>query len=452
MVSPTVKPRRVIWFCSTEGVARQPESLARLRDEIGLTTIMPESSVCHTSGFRATPAAAARGPFQDWRERVDLWPQAAQGIYPPVAGVIGGFDDGDLLRVIEAARAAGIEAWGHIGLWSYGGDVFPELAMRDVDGAALDARWKRWGIGLCPSRTEVNAWTADGLADAAARYDLDGFCVDHARYPMAANVHALAACGCERCLAEGARLGFDARGLIGVVRAARAALQRLDAARAARALASGRAGAALLPELGVDAAIGDWFRMRAALLAARMSEFRDRVRSAKARLLFGSDVFSPSVALLGGHDQARWEAATDFLTGGSSAGGVVGWATGATNAAAEWARALRAAAPSVGEAAAVELALRLLEVGDVEGLPRSADALEAGPIPVEVLYEREVARLAAGTTGAVPLYPPVSAAGDPARVRRLCAAIAAHGCHGAMITVDPGDAAMLRALREGLPA
>ena len=53
--------RRIIWFCSTETIAKGPEAMRRLRDEIGLTTIMPESPVCHTSGFRASDALAARG-------------------------------------------------------------------------------------------------------------------------------------------------------------------------------------------------------------------------------------------------------------------------------------------------------------------------------------------------------------------------------------------------------
>ena len=98
-------PRRLIWFCQTEHVAKQPEQLALLRDEIGLTTIMPESPICHTSGFRASPEVAARGPFEDWRERGEAWPKVLEGIYPPVSGVIGGFDDTDLCRVIEAASA-----------------------------------------------------------------------------------------------------------------------------------------------------------------------------------------------------------------------------------------------------------------------------------------------------------------------------------------------------------
>ncbi|MBT4500729.1 MAG: hypothetical protein HOC74_23560, partial [Gemmatimonadetes bacterium] len=44
-------PHRLIWFCQMESVAEKPELLLRLKEEIGLTTIMPESHVCHTSGF-----------------------------------------------------------------------------------------------------------------------------------------------------------------------------------------------------------------------------------------------------------------------------------------------------------------------------------------------------------------------------------------------------------------
>ena len=104
-----------------------------------------------------------------------------------------------MLRLLESAQKAGIEVWGHIGLWSYGGDVYPEYAMRDIEDRPLDMRYRHWGIGLCPSRKDINDWTSDCLVYAAKRYDLDGYCVDHARYPAPANLHALFACGCAHC-------------------------------------------------------------------------------------------------------------------------------------------------------------------------------------------------------------------------------------------------------------
>ena len=90
MPSPSDHPRRLIWFCNTESVADHPETLVRLRDDIGLTTIMPESHVCHTSGFAASPEIAARGPFEDWREREDKWPKAAEGILGSLEAGRGG--------------------------------------------------------------------------------------------------------------------------------------------------------------------------------------------------------------------------------------------------------------------------------------------------------------------------------------------------------------------------
>lgn len=444
--------RRIIWFCSTEIVATRPEALRRLRDEIGLTTIMPESPVCHTSGFRASDALAARDPFKDWRQRTDRWPRAAEGIYPPVAGVVGGFDDSELLRAIEVARDTGIEVWGHLGLWSYGGDVFPEYAMRGVDGAELDPRWKDWGTGLCPSNPQVDAWTADGLADVTERYDVDGFCVDHARYPQPAHLHALLACACEHCLAAGERLGFDAQSLADAARTTQEAVRRVDADRVSRALGSSLRGLDLLPALGVPRAFAEWLRLRAALLADRMSAYRARVQQVRSGLPFGSDVFAPSIALPGGHDLAHWEQATDFVTGGSSAGGVVGWATGATNAAATWATALVSAVPELAAAQAVELTLRLLHHDDGIPLPRDIEALQSADLPIVDLYTREVARLVAFTTGRVPLYPPISAGGPPERAQKLAEAVSSHGCHGAMVSVDPDNAASLAALRAGFGA
>ena len=71
-------------------------------------------------------------------------------------------------------------------------------------------------------------------------------------------------------------------------------------------------------------------------------------------------------------------------------------------------------------------------------------------MPLAALYEREVARLVAVTSGRVPLYPPISAGGNPDLVRRLGASVQAHGCHGAMVTVDPDNEQSLPALRDGL--
>ena len=448
-LTPTKHPKRLIWFCETEKVADDPDVLGRLRDTVGLTTIMPESHVCHTSGFGASEEISRRGPFEDWRSRSELWPRGKDGIYPPVAGTVGGFDDDPLLRLIQGARKAGIEVWGHLGLWSYGGDVYPELALQDLEGRPLDHRYRQWGIGLCPSRRQVIDWVRDCLVDVARRYELDGFCVDHARYPAPASVHALMACGCEACQSEAQRLGEDFGAMRDGVLKVRSQIRslRADDLRRLEHLGAGLTDMATLLEGGAEAL--RWLRFRARILAERMGEFRDAVRDVDAGLVFGSDVFAPSISLLGGHDYRQWEKVTDYLTGGSSQGGVVGWATGATNAAREWSGALCRTVEGVGEATALRLMYRLLGL-DGLCLPEGVEALEKQAPPVAELYGREIDRLQTYTTGRVPLYPPISATGGPEQVRQLCRAVVEGGCDGAMLGLDPGRSEILEILGEEL--
>ncbi|NKB67394.1 MAG: hypothetical protein GKR89_10065 [Candidatus Latescibacteria bacterium] len=439
-------PHRRIWFCQTEYVAEHPETLQKLKDEVGLTTIMPESPICHTSGFRASEEMARRCPFPDWRQRLDVWPRGAEGVYPPVAGIIGGFDDTPLLRVIEACKRIGIEVWGHIGLWSYGGEVYPEFALRDLDGRQLDRRYEAWGIGLCPSRKEVNEWTRDGLVESVLSYDIDGFDVDHARYPAPANVHSLMACGCESCQGEAQRLGYDFTAMRQGVLDLRRRLGQLTKGDV-RSFAAVKPGLMeFLALLDPEGTVADWLRFRAHILAERMGEFRTAVQGAGGDdKVFGSDVFPASTGLLGGHWYEKWEANTDFLTGGSSHGGVVGWATGPTNAAREWTAALCRHAPRLDEGEVLGLMWRLFGLDDLE-LPETVGEVEKGPLPIAQLYEREVARLNAQSSGRVPLYPPISAGAGADLVRVLGAAVVDHECDGCLFTVNPEDEGQVRTL------
>lgn len=441
-------PRRLIWFCQTESVAENPDVLQRLRDQIGLTTIMPESPVCHTSGFAASRELAHEGPFEDWRSRQDVWPRGKEGIFPPVAGIVSGFDDAPLRQVIEASDRAGIEVWGHIGLWSYGGDVYPEYAMRDIEGKPLDRRYRRWGIGLCPSRSEVNEWVRDGLVEAVRNYGIAGFCVDHARYPAPANLHSLLACGCPRCQEEAEERGFAWESMRDGLRQWRERVRSLTRERLLT-LVEGKAGFwDFLRWLGDDEVVLEWLECRALLLAGQMEDFRGAVRDAAGEeKVFGSDVFPPSIALLGGHLYEAWEKGADYLTGGSSFGGVVGWATTVTNLASEWAPALCRTVAGLTEEEALRLIYRLFGYDDLD-LPLSVEGISRGPLPLEDMFAREVARLKGGASGAIPLYPPVSAQGDPERVRKLCAAVADNGCDGAMLGLDVGKEENLKIVRE----
>ena len=453
MPSPSDHPRRLIWFCNTESVADHPETLVRLRDEIGLTTIMPESHVCHTSGFAASPEIAARGPFEDWREREDKWPKAAQGIYPPVAGTVSGYDDGPLLSLIDSARQAGIEVWGHFGLWSYGGEVYPEFALTDLQGNSLgrEGSQSAWGTGLCPSRRRINEWVVDCLRALVRRYDVDGFCVDHARYPPPANPASLLACGCADCRRESGALGYDFEAMLEGLAELRSGMAAADAVSLLTTAGEAANLWEFLSGFGGGDAARLWFESRAALLAARMGEFREAVRTAAPSMVFGSDLFAPSIALLGGQNYSEWEDVTDYLTGGSSHGGVVGWGTSVTNLAAVWAEVICDRVPGVGDEDVLGPIYALFGCGHLQ-LPLTRPGLEQGGLPLAELFEWEVSQLVKLSSGRVPRYPPISAGGNPELVRRLCRAVVEAGCDGAMLSLDPANGAILNVLSEELGA
>ena len=149
------------------------------------------------------------------------------------------------------------------------------------------------------------------------------------------------------------------------------------------------------------------------------------------------------------HDYAAWEGGADYLTGGSSQGGVVGWATGAVYASASWAAALCRQVDGLEEETALDLVYRLFGIDDLP-LPKTVEGASSGPLPVEDLFEREVQKLVNQTTGNVPLYPPISAQGESERVRRFCQAVADNGCDGAMLGLDLTQKENLRIVGKAL--
>jgi hypothetical protein len=197
-----------------------------------------------------------------------------------------------------------------------------------------------------------------------------------------------------------------------------------------------------------DGQFQEWLKFRATLLAEWMKVLRDAVRAAAGGdKVFGSDVWPPSIALLGGHDYSLWERGADYLTGGSSAGGVVGWATTVTNLASEWAPFLCEHAEGLDERAALSLVFGMFGYENFQ-LPHSVKGIQEGPLPIAEIYEYEVEKLKNSTSGNLPLYPPISASGDPARTRKLCEAVAANNCDGALFTLDPENAESLEVIRE----
>jgi len=186
--------------------------------------------------------------------------------------------------------------------------------------------------------------------------------------------------------------------------------------------------------------------MRAGLLAARMREFRLALEQATGKTQpFGSDVFPPSVALLGGHDYAAWSEGAAYLTGGSSFGGVVGWATMVTNLASEWAPALCRLIPDLEEKDALELVYRIFGY-DAFSLPQTVSGLHQDALPLSDIFAHEVAKLKALAPNSLKLYPPISVSAAPDKVQALCAAVVDHDCDGAMLSFAANEESLGRIL------
>jgi hypothetical protein len=423
-VTTAGRTRRIAWFADLESLVPRLDALERLVGEIGLTTVAPESHLSHTSGFSASPEVAEASPLADWRERPGLRdhreffgvPEPAMAVLP---GVLGGVDDAPLLRVIDECRRLGLEIWGHAGVWSYGAEVFPEFAAVDLWGRPLVPGSLPWGTMFCPSKSGLNAWIADSLRDVAERYDLDGWFLDHARFTSPGHSQTLAACGCPDCAAAARERGVDLDDVRNDLRGLADDLRRLEPNHLLALAHSGPVGIAGF--LAGRPGVLDWLYVRAAILAERFGSLHRAVAEGSPRVVdFGSDVFPPSVALLGGHVYERWaDAGATYLTGGF--GERIGWG-------------------SVGRVTAKALGATL--AGLVPGLTASqgCEAMaslvgaSASATPDDDLdaYLTELSRMAAAC-GGLPVYPPIAGPPGVDVLARMCDGIVEAGLDGAML-------------------
>ena len=435
--------RRIAWFADLETLVGRLDLLSELHDQIGLTTLVPESHLSHTSGFAASPEIAASSPFRDWKTRPGLRDhRRVFGVDEPamavLPGIVGGVDDASLLAVIDECRRLGIEIWGHAGLWSYGGEVFPELAAVDLFGRPLLPDSLPWGTMFCPSKPVLNDWVARSLADAAARYDLDGWFVDHARHTSPGHGPTLMACGCADCAAAAGEHGVD----LGTCRDDLVALLHdLRQAGPERLVALAEGGpTAVLGWLEARPGVLAWFEVRARILADRFATLAAAVAAASARRVeFGSDVFPPGVALLGGHVYGHWATGATYLTGGF--GPKIGWPSVGRVTVTSLAPWLRALVPGLPDAGALRIVAALVGADPSPGPDGDLEALL-----------REIARIAPARRN-LPVYPPVAATWDAAQLGNICDAIVDAGLDGAMIAgLEQTSEAQRRVIRSRLSA
>jgi len=402
-------PARIAWFgWFLERVVVEPEVLRSLQESMGLNTLIPESHLYHTSGFRASPELLALSPLEDWRSRkemsVYLRYHSGSPVFPVLPGVLGGVPDDALLKLLAEAHRLGMDVWGHLGLWCYGGELFPEYAMRDIEGNPPKEQYFHIGAGFCPSKARLNNWIKACLVEVTRRYEIDGLQLDHARYPHPANLQSLFGCGCPDCVSEAAKLGYDfprmKRALLGF----KQYLKQLDEGKVKTMAKAQLSLTDLLGATGRLEELTAWLTFRAELIASKMNEFAEAVHgAAKQGFVLGTDVFPPSIALLGGHVYPRWERSVDFTMGGF--GDLVGWGEAVLTLFREAAALLCKNVKGLGEADALRFVYALLGYGDL-GLPLSTEALRPPHATTSLgrVFERELLKAKMLTTGRVPFY------------------------------------------------
>ena len=99
------------------------------------------------------------------------------------------------------------------------------------------------------------------------------------------------------------------------------------------------------------------------------------------------------------------------------------------------------------EGVALQLIYQMFGYDDF-ALPLSVAGIQQESLPLSEMYNREVTKLKVLTSGKTPLYPPVSASGDPQVVRELCTVVVENRCDGALFTLNPEGDENLKVIRE----
>lgn len=433
--STGARQRRLAWFSDLESLQENLSVLRILRDDMGLTTLVPESHICHNSGFKPSPDVIAASPVEGWRDSPTLHLHraafhVAEPAFAVLPGVVDGFDDTLLLRVIDECRRLGLEVWGHAGLWSYGGEVFPALAARPLFGGSLPEDSLSWGTGFCPSKPSLNKWIKQSLVDVTKRYDLDGMFLDHARYTSPGYGPGLFTCGCPDCEREARVRGYDPEMFREGLSALRATLTEMPADRLAALAAAGPVAALAL--VAGHPGVLDWFIFRARLLADKFTDISNTVRRAAHRPFpFGADVFPASVALLGGHLYREWAQGATYLTGGFT--GRIGWSTVGSVTIDGLSHWLGRVVPNLNSAIARQLVTRLIGYDHFPIAQRLAEGQTEIADQQALTLGLEIQRTAA-VSGDLSIYPPIAGEADVAALRQICRCIVDAGVDGAMFS------------------
>jgi hypothetical protein len=386
-----MKPELNGIYLTTDVLLKYPDYVERLRDEIGLNTVVLSFSGALSDDVLAKSPYGGRVPTDDGLagfvvrhfdgRAVDPreYERAQAQIGP---GVSATGDDPSFRRAVAIAKEAGLKVW--------------------ICGGG----WTIRRLMYCPSRADTQNWLESVYVHLATQYDIDALDITHLRYPMGSFPMGLFGCTCASCAAAAANLGYDMETMVADLKNLRMGLQKLDGVRLGEVVRLGFGFFDVVHALGMRSGVLDWVRFRCDLVAQNLSRFRKAVHEAAPGTAFGTDTYPASMALTAGHDYLQWGEMADF------ASPLVSHISAfICNTFIEWARFLMAEIPNLKEEDALQLVYRFNGY-DGLGLPETIAAYRADEaatladrIPTVQLVLRDLVKTKLYLPEDMPSYP-----------------------------------------------
>ena len=386
-------------YLTTDEVLKYPDYVERLRDEIGLNTVVLSFTGQLSEEVLALSPYGGRTPTAEELTKLvirhfDGRPidpreyQRAQALCGP--GVAAQGDDKAFRKAVEQLKEAGLNVWTCGGAWTIRRLMF------------------------CPSRADVQDWIEAVCVYWATQYDLDALDITHFRYPMGSFPLGLFGCTCSSCTAAAQELGYDMGAMVEDLQRTREGLRRLDGARLGEVVRLGVGFFDVVHALGLRSGVLDWVRFRCDLLTRNLARFRAAVHAAAPSTAFGTDTYPASMALTAGHNYRRWDEMADF------ASPLVSHISAfVCNTFIEWARFLQQEIPNLQEEDALQLVYRFTGY-DGMGLPETIAAYGADEpatlayrIPTADLVLRDLVKAKLYLPADTPSYPIIHGEGWP---------------------------------------
>ena len=386
-------------YLTTDVVLKYPDYVERLRDEIGLNTVVLSFTGQLSEEVLALSPYGGRTPTAEELTKLvirhfDGRPidpreyQRAQALCGP--GVAAQGDDKAFRKAVGQLKEAGLNVWTCGGAWTIRRLMF------------------------CPSRADVQDWIEAVCVYWATQYDLDALDITHFRYPMGSFPLGLFGCTCSSCTAAAQELGYDMGAMVEDLQRTREGLRRLDGARLGEVVRLGVGFFDVVHALGLRSGVLDWVRFRCDLLTRNLARFRAAVHAAAPSTAFGTDTYPASMALTAGHNYRRWDEMADF------ASPLVSHISAfVCNTFIEWARFLQQEIPNLQEEDALQLVYRFTGY-DGMGLPETIAAYGADEpatlayrIPTADLVLRDLVKAKLYLPADTPSYPIIHGEGWP---------------------------------------